>query len=171
MLLFFSACSNKVEEVRFYSKSERIPIETQRDLHLIYTDSTFKRMEMKAPLAESYPNLNEPQREFRRGLKVRFFDPQGQEDSRLRADYALQLVNKGLWEARGNVVVNNRKGEQLNTEKLFWDSQQEIIYTDAFVKLTTPEEVIMGEGFKADQNFSNYEIYRVTGTINVEDDA
>jgi hypothetical protein len=46
------------EEVRFYSKSERIPIETQRDLHLIYAGQVLSSAwEMKAPLAESYPNL------------------------------------------------------------------------------------------------------------------
>lgn len=171
MLFLFQSCSNKMDEVRFITKNERIPTEVQTDLHLIYTDSTFKKMELKAPLAENYTSLQEPQREFSKGLAVKFFEYNGQVNSDLRADYALQFINKNLWEARGDVVVVNKKGEQLNTEKLFWDSKEEIIYTDEFVKITTPEEVIMGEGFKSDQNFSEYEIYKVTGTINIEDDA
>lgn len=171
MLFLFSSCVNEVKDVRTLTKSERIPMEVQKDLHLEFTDSTYKKMELRAPLAESYPTLEEPQREFRKGIDVMFFDDYGIQDSRLTAEYALQMINKDIWEARGNVVVLNKKGEQLNTEKLFWDSKKEIIYTDEFVKITTPEEVIMGEGFKADQNFSEYEIYKVTGTINIEDDA
>lgn len=171
MLFFTSACENEVQKVRTLTKTERIPLEVQTDLFLEYSDSTRKKMELEAPLAESYPNLPSPQREFRKGLTVRFFNDYGQLDSRLRADYALQFIDKNLWEARGDVVVVNQKGEQLNTEKLFWDSKTELIYTDEFVKITTPTEVIMGEGFKADQNFSNYEIYKVTGTLNIEDDV
>lgn len=171
VLFLLSGCENKVEAVRSLTKAERFPMEVQKDLHLIYSDSTFKRMELRAPIAESYPNLAQPQREFRKGLQVTFYDLEGRQSSSLEADYALQFVNKDLWEARGDVVVVNKKGEQLNTEKLFWDSNKEKIYSDAFVKITTPEEVIMGEGFKANQNFTSYEINKVTGIINLEEDA
>lgn len=171
VLFFLVACENRVAEVRQFSTEERIPIEVQENLELVYTDSTYLRMSLEAPLAESYPQMDSPQREFRRGIKVRFFNNFGEEDSRLRADYALQLVNKDLWEARGDVVVVNTKGEQLNTEKLFWDSSKEIIYSDVFVKITTPTEIITGVGFEADQNFSSYEISQVSGIINIEDDA
>jgi LPS export ABC transporter protein LptC len=171
MLFLSVACENKVEEVRILTKSERIPSEVQHDVFLVYTDSTLKKMEMEAPLAENYPNLEEPQREFPKGIKVRFYNELGEQSSSLTAEYALQLVNKNLWEARGNVIVINTKGEQLNTEKLFWDNRKEIIYSDEFVKITTPEQVIMGEGFTADQNFDEYEINRPTGTINIDDNA
>ena len=170
MLFFISACENEVKQVQKLSQDERIPMEIQRDFLLTYSDSTFLRMSLEAPLAESYPQLDIPQREFREGIKVRFLDQFGAENSRLRADYALQLIEKDLWEARGDVVVNNKKGEQLNTEMLFWDARKEIIYSDEFVKITTPTEIIMGQGFQADQNFENYEINKVSGILNIEED-
>lgn len=171
MLFLSIACENEVEKVQLLTKSERFPLEVQHDLFLVYTDSTLKKLEMEAPLAESYPNLEKPQREFREGIQVRFYDADGSVSSRLRADYALQFVNRNLWEARGDVVVINEKGERLNTEFLFWDSNTEEIYSDDFVKITTDKEVIMGTGFRADQNFSEYELDNVTGIINLEDDA
>lgn len=171
VLFLLGSCQNEVEQVRSFSEQERIPLEVQHNFLLSYTDSTYKRMELRAPLAESYPQMESPQREFREGIAVKFFDTFGEEESRLRADYALQLINKDLWEARGNVVVVNVKGEQLDTEKLFWDSRKEIIYSDEFVKITTPTEIITGEGFTADQNFRNYEISKVSGIINIEEDA
>lgn len=166
-----SACENEVKEVQKLSRDERIPMEIQKDFLLQYSDSTFIRMELTAPLAESYPQLDIPQREFREGIFVRFLDGYGNESSTLKADYALQLVDKDLWEARGDVVVTNKKGERLNTEKLFWHSRKEIIYSDEFVKLTTPTQIIEGKGFQADQDFTEYEINEVSGIINIEDDA
>lgn len=171
MLFLWSACENEVKEVQALARDERIPMEVQRDFVLRYSDSSYYRMELMAPLAESYPQLDIPQREFREGINVRFLDALGQETSRLRAEYALQLIDKDLWEARGDVVVVNEKGEQLNTEKLFWDARTEKIYSDEFVKITTKDQIIMGEGFQADQNFSSYELDRVTGQLNIEDDA
>lgn len=171
VLFLFSGCVNDVQEVREVTESRRIPLEVQENLHVRYTDSTQLRMEIEAPVAESYPNLKEPQREFPEGLKVRFYNKNGELSSRLRADYALQLIDEGRWEARGNVVVINKEGEKLQTEKLFWDSRREKIYTDAFVRLTTEDEVILGNGFEADQNFEQYEIKEVTGTLTIEEDV
>lgn len=171
MLFLFPACENEVKEVQKLARDERIPMEVQKDFVLEYSDSTFTRMELTAPLAESYPQLDQPQREFREGIFVRFLDDQGRENSTLRAQYALQLIDKDLWEARGDVVVVNNKGETLNTEKLFWNSRKEIIYSDEFVKLTTPTQIIEGEGFQADQGFTEYEINEVSGIINIEEDA
>jgi len=65
-------------------------------------------------------------------------------------------------------VVVNEKNEKLNTEKLEWDEQTGKLYSDQFVKITTPEEIIMGTGFEADQNFNSYRIFKVTGTITVK---
>ena len=41
----------------------------------------------------------------------------------------------------------------------------EIIYTDQFVKITNPREVIYSYGFKADQNFTRYEVNQVKGRM------
>lgn len=148
-----------------------IPMEVQENFELIYTDSSYMRMKMRAPLAERYPLAEEPYLEFSKGITVTFFNNQGQEDSRLIADYAVQYIEKHLWLAQGNVVVNNRNsGEQLNTEELYWDEKTETIYSDKFVKIITAEEIIMGEGFVADQGFSQYELNKVTGTIILNED-
>ncbi|HAD95750.1 MAG TPA: LPS export ABC transporter periplasmic protein LptC [Cryomorphaceae bacterium] len=169
-MLFLYSCENNISEVKNITQEEKIPLEVQENLELIYSDSSYTKMELKAPLAENYPQLEEPEMVFRKGIKVRFFDAYGQEDSRLKANYAIHYSNKRLWHATGDVVVVNKKGEQLNTEELYWDEKKETIYSEVFVKITTDEEIIMGEGFEADQNFTNYTLSKVTGQITIEDD-
>ncbi len=170
MVLFLWSCENNVQEVKKLNEVDTDPLEVQEDLHLRYSDSSYTRLELDAPLAENYPQLEEPYRLFPKGIKVKFFDFYGQENSRLKADYAKELTKEGLWEAKGNVVVRNKKEEQLNTEQLYWDQKKEKIYSDAYVKITTPTEIIEGMGFEADQDFNKYTIKKVTGQLYLDDE-
>ena len=65
------------------------------------------------------------------------------------------------------MVVVNEKGEQLNTEHLVWDEKQEKLLSDEFVKITTKDEIIFGNGFEANQDFSKYRIFKIKGTISI----
>lgn len=62
----------------------------------------------------------------------------------------------------------NEKNEKLNTEHLIWNERTKKIYSDDFVKITTPDEIIFGNGFEADQDFSRYKIMKIKGTINLK---
>lgn len=170
VVLFSFSCTNDVNEVKQITSSEELPLEVQEDLTLSYSDSTFVRLELKAALAENYPQIEDPQRRFPKGIDVKFFDSFGRETTRLKANKATQYVNSNLWHARGDVVVVNKKGEQLNTEELYWDQGKERIYSEVQVKITTDKEVIWGEGFEADQSFNNYTINKITGQIAIEDE-
>jgi hypothetical protein len=70
--------------------------------------------------------------------------------------------------ARNDVVVINKKGEKLNTEELIWDEQREQIYSNAFVKITTDDEIIMGNGLESNQTFTDYTVKHITGSIKVK---
>ena len=89
-------------------------------------------------------------------------------ESELKANYAIHYENERRWEARKDVVVVNSKGERLNTEKLIWDERKEKLSSDQHVKISTAEEIIYGNGFEANQDFSSYKIFNVTGRITVK---
>ena len=63
----------------------------------------------------------------------------------------------------------NELGEKLNTEHLIWLQEEERIYSEVFVKITTEDEIIMGDGFESNESFTNFKITHITGTILVED--
>ena len=104
------------------------------------------------------------------GIKVLFYDSLLNVASTLTSNYAIQQVSKKIMEAKNNVVVINDKGEKLNTEHLIWNEDSSKIYSDVFVKITTKEEIIMGEGMEANQDFSKWKIYKIKGTINIKED-
>lgn len=68
----------------------------------------------------------------------------------------------------GNVIIEGEDGTILETEEIHWTNETERIHTEAFVKITSPEEIIQGYGMESDANLSNYTIYRVTGQTRVD---
>ena len=170
MLLFLHACTNKASEVQEFMPEEEVAMEQQFGVELTYTDSARKKMLLKADEVHSYPQLEDPKLVFPKGIDVTFYDRQEKEDSHLRADHAIRFPKRFLWQASGNVKVTNKEGEMLETEFLNWNERKEIIFSEEFVRITTGNQVIMGEGFEADQSFSNYRITKVTGELYLEDD-
>jgi LPS export ABC transporter protein LptC len=71
-------------------------------------------------------------------------------------------------EARKNVVVVSSDSSRMTTEQLFWDNQRQLIYTPAYVQITTEKDKLQGHGFESNQNLKNYRIFRVTGQSQTE---
>lgn len=175
-LLFFilvlahglSGCENDKNEISKITKVDRSPLEKISNLQTIYSDSGIVKVKVNAPLLYkfSYPRLIT---ELPKGLHIEFYDDSLNVVSELSARYAIHYEAEHKWEARKEVVVINKKHEQLNTERLIWNEKQELISSDKFVKITTPEEIIFGEGFEADQNFTHYRIFKVKGRITVKE--
>ena len=104
------------------------------------------------------------------GIPVHFYDTLMKVSSTLTANYAINKVAKKVMEAKDNVVIVNSKGEVLHTEHLVWVQDSVKIYTDEFVKITTTDEIIMGEGMEANQDFTKWKIRKIKGIINLKED-
>jgi precorrin-4 methylase len=89
----------------------------------------------------------------------------------LKCKYAKYLINEELWEAKNDVEVNNSaESEKINTHQLFWNMKKEMIYSDKFVRITTADEILFGEGFESNQEFSKWKIIKPTGSIRIKDE-
>ena len=81
------------------------------------------------------------------------------------------MMIEKLYKGEGNVIVRNlKKKEQLNSEELFWNLKEEKIFTEKFVRIETEDEILLGEGLEASQDFENYTIKNPTGIISIDDD-
>lgn len=164
----FLSCKNDPGEVNAITRKDSFPLLTTQNVDLSYTDSARLKMHLTAPVGEDYGGIV-PKTVFPKGVFVEFYDDSGKVNSSLKADYAERTEQDGITLAKRNVVVVNIKGEQLNTEKLIWDQRKQKIYTDAFVKITTADQVLMGNGLESDATFTEYEIKDITGTIMLND--
>lgn len=165
------ACENDIEKVKLVTKISVLPDATMTDSEIIYTDSALIKVKLTSPEIKKYDLPKNPYIEFPKGIKVEFYNDSEIINSTITAKYAIYFQEKELWEARNDVVAVNDKGEQLNTEQLFWDQKNEFIYSKKFTKITNKDGVFQGKnGFEAEQNFTKWKLIGSEGTVNVKED-
>ena len=97
-------------------------------------------------------------------VHLEFLDAYGRAHSDIFADRGIYDRRVELAELNGNVLLKNNKGEQLETEQLFWDRNKDSVYTFKFVKITTPDKVITGDGgLRSNTSFTQYTIFGTRG--------
>jgi LPS export ABC transporter protein LptC len=165
------SCENDVNEIAKYDLSERFPDQSVQDVEILYSTEGEVAFQLKAPLLNQYSG-EEPYNEMPDGVHVQFFDSTQKVTTDLTANYAIHYTkqNEERMLAEGNVIVTNDKGERLNTEKLLWSKKTQQITSDVFVKITTENQVLMGDGLVANQDFTDYRILKPRGILNIEND-
>ena len=171
--LLFAAihsCTNDMRDVRALPRNKVSPTQIGDSVTMLYTDSAQLVLMVKANRMLLYDrNVTEPFTVLPKGVFVTFFDQDEKVSATMRANYGVRYEQSGKMQARHEVVVVNKRGEKLETEKLTWDQKSQRIYTDAFVKITTDKQVIMGTGMESNEDFSKYQIKKVTGILQLNE--
>jgi len=168
---FLFSCENDIQKIKSFENNTSLPMQSASNMEIIYSDSAIVKLAVEAPEMERY--VSEDQGNyilFKKGIHVRFFGPDLTVQTDLKANYARHLESENIWEVSDNVIIVTKKGEIINTELLIWDRAKARIHSDKYVKITTPDEILMGDGFESDEQFLNYEILNITGTINLQED-
>lgn len=173
-LLLISAllpsCRNDVQEVLSLDVVDTLPEVTAREVEIYYSEKARVQIKLVSPYLVS-KNEEEPLLIFPEGFTVFFYDTAMNLKSSITADYGISYEKKKLMEARHNVIVENMdKGERLNTEELFWDREKQQIYSNKFVRLTTGEQVVTGDGLTSQEPFDEILISNPKGLLEIKEE-
>ena len=169
LVLLAGACKNEIEDVDALVSKFDTQVETAREVEILYSDSAQVRVRITGPTMLQYLDRREPKQEFPDGVSVSFFGPEGAVTSQLDARYGVRLENKNEVIVRDSVVWQSVKGEKIETEELIWDERSRKIFTNKFVVITRPDEIIYGHGFEADQDFTYSRINAIEGRLKVNE--
>lgn len=168
--LIFLACVNDPSQAKSMEDMHaKIQVETGTNVNMIYSEDAKPSIKILADKALRY-NVEVPYTEFNEGMIIYFYDENGELESTLTANYGKMTDGSTDLLAQDDVVVINKAGEKLNTEHLIWDKEAELIKSEGFVKITTEDEIIYGNGFESDDKFSNYTIFQIKGTVNIKEE-
>jgi LPS export ABC transporter protein LptC len=161
-------CTNSNEAIsNLTDYNNKKPQDKATDVTIYYSDKASVKAIIHAK--EFYRNETADFTDIKNGLKVEFLNDSQKVESILSASSARIYENEGNVIVRENVVVVNKKGEQLKTEELVWNQKLEKFYTDKKVQiLTPPNQVMYGEGLKANADLSWYKINNLKGNISVD---
>jgi len=172
MVMLFS-CENPITEVQEIAQYDTLPSVSAFNIEYLRTSETKKQVLLISPQMDRFMENRRPYSEFPQGFEITFYDTLGNKTSYIKANYGIDYKNRNILEARNDVVVKNLEtGEQLNSENLVWDRKKKIIYTNTFVKITSPDKVIFGDSLWATEDFSKRRIHRIKDSFfEVEEDS
>ena len=165
--LIIISCENDINEIAKVHTLMDVKAETGRGVEIYFTEGEHSKIKLIAAKLLKY-DIENPYTEMPEGLLLYFYDEEQNLENKLSANYGIHYEKEEKMIARDEVVAITKKGEKIETEELVWDQKAKKIYSNKFVTITTPDEIIMGEGFESDENFENYTIKKIKGEISVE---
>lgn len=161
-------CQNDLEEVARVITPEELHMEFIENFEMWYSDSAVVRVRISGPQMIRHLDEVDPRQEFPAGVHVEFFGSPNTVTSQLHSKYAIRYEKEDRIIVRDSVVWRTINQEVLETEELIWDEKNEKVYTNKFVTLRRPDEIIYGHGFESNQDFSRSKVRAIEGRIKLD---
>lgn len=156
------SCKGKLGEAKDIVLEET-PVQIVSGMFIVQSKNGDMEMRAVADLMEKYERDTLSYELFPQGFAVYGYTDEGLLETEIVANNAKHMkYNDGreTWEAFGNVVVKNLiKQEVMETDTLYWDQENEKIYTHCYVKMYSPDGFMQGYGMESDQRARNSIIF------------
>lgn len=165
-------CKGKLATTRGFDISEH-PFQVIDSMFIVQTDKGTMQLRSEAPRVERYRNDSLEYELFPDGFAAYGYSENGELETEIKGDHAKHTKPRGgdeVWMAYGNVSVKNLvKHETMETDTLYWDRNEEKIYTDCYVRLYSPSGFMQGYGMESDQRARSSVIKRPFNSYGIMD--
>jgi LPS export ABC transporter protein LptC len=165
--MFFS-CKDNFKEVQNIGIVDSGPLTVAEHINTKYTDSGRLKMNLQSAKMLDFSNRAFAFFEFPIGVNLDIFDADNNK-SNVIADYALVYTKTDLIDLRGNVVLTTHNKDTLFAEQLYYDQKTQWLFTNRPVRFVRQNEIINGNGFDSNRNFTNAEVLETTGIIYIDE--
>ena len=162
------SCNKRLDKLQQSSKLSYLPVSVAENINTKHTDSGRLTSNLVSPKMINYSNRSFPYYQFPEGIDLTIFDEQNKK-SLVVAKSAVVYNNTDLIDLRGDVVLTTSSNDTLFTDQLYYDQKKEWLFTDFPVKFRTKDYLTNGNGFDANQDFSNAQVLEVTGRIYIDE--
>lgn len=165
--IFMFSCKNDPKEINALVTKGTAQEDKAYDVTILQSENGSVKVRLFAKEFIRNDVAKPPYIDMKKGLKAEVFNDSMVVESTLTAKYARFYEKQGNILIRDNIVVINKKGEKLETEELVWNQGAKKVFTEKFVKITTPSQVMYGDGLEANEDFTWYRILNPKGIVQV----
>lgn len=151
------------------SNRDSMAVMVTKGITTLISENGAIRYRINADRWDIFDRMNPPYWSFEYGVHLETLDSLMQVSSQIMADTAYYYSATEVWELRGKVHAENVDKEQFDTDLLFWDQRKERVYSDNLITIRQETQVIYGQGFESNQDFTNYTIRRSEGIFPIDD--
>lgn len=149
---------------------ELMPTMMTRNISTLISDSGVTQYKIVSPVWYVYDEADTPYWSFPEGLYLQKYDRQFRVIASIAADSAHYFKRERIWRLDGNVEMRKAPADLFLTQQLFWDQRKRIIYSDSFIHIQTPTQVLEGYGFESAENLMSYRVKKPIGLFPVDRD-
>ena len=170
MFVLFPSCSGKGKNLAdAVAENDTLPSMTSLGVTTLISDSGITRYKIVAEEWAIHDKRNPPYWAFEKGVYLEKYDREMNLEATVKCDTAYYYSEQKLWKLIGNVNIKNIKDERFYTHLMYWDQENEKIYSDAYIKIEQTDQVTEGIGFSANQNLTVWQINNTKGIFAVEE--
>lgn len=165
LLLFLWSCANRSADVQAISQ-KRLGVDEAKNIEAYMSNSGQMRARLRAPEMLRYQDTSSKV-VFPKTMHVDFFQDstEGVIKSQLDARYGEYFEQRNMVFLKDSVRVFNNTGDTLFCNELWWSQNEQKFYTDKPVRIHRPDMIMIGVGLSAPQDFSFFEMYKITNSI------
>ncbi len=164
LLSFFASCSEGYEHTApAIRDKDSVPVMVTYGVNTLISDSGVIKYRVVAEEWEVNENKNPSRWIFNKGILLTQFDLTKHVVGYIQSDTAVYFDKDRRWKLNGHVRILTSQGVEFQTNNLFWDEQNHLIWSNTYSHLKTPDKELEGNWFKSDEQMTNYEIRQIKG--------
>ena len=162
--LLIAACGTQAPpEGAAISHRDSLPVMTTKGVSKLISDSGVIRYKIIAEEWQVYDKTMPPRQYFPKGIFLERFDDNFNVDMYITADTAF-WYNQSLWELRGHVCMENLTDQTVfTTERLWWDMDRREFYSNVYMCIKQPEQMLEGDNFTSNESLTKYTVTKSRG--------
>lgn len=152
--IFFS-CHNTIEEIDRTELEQNLPMQTIENGTFVYSE---KGKIINKLTAGRFLQFKNEDIKVSDGLWMEIYNKKEDPEASLSSINGIYNQEENVLTARDSVVLSNINGDSLFTEELILYQDSDLIISNYPIKIIQGNNVIFGEGLKANTSFTAYEI-------------
>ena len=164
-VIVFSSCIS--ESTITISNNKKTPVSIARNFTMTYTDSTLTKSFVSGKTHYDYTNDELNFSEFFEDVELIIYDEN--KTSTISSDYAIVYNSFRFMEFKGNVEIITTDGELLTTTQLYYDTENEWLFTEDNFEYTDTTNKIIANRLDSNRDFTDLITGNLTGSINISE--
>ena len=168
--LFLCSCQGKKRDsIPSFEQPDSVAVMSTYDVSTLISDSGRISYRIDAEEWLVFDKRQPPYWAFEKGVYLEKYDYDLNVEATIKCDTAYYYSAQQLWKLIGNVDIRNPKNERFYTDLMYWDQENERIYSDAYIKIEQQDQITEGIGFSSNQNLTLWEIKNTKGIYAIKE--
>lgn len=168
--IFVTSCNSAQEESVIIENRDSMAVMSTYGVSTIISDSGRISYRIDAEEWLIFDRRQPPYWAFEKGVYLEKYDYEMNVEATIKCDTAYYYSELKLWKLIGNVDIRNPKNERFYTDLMYWNQEEEKIYSDAYIKIEQEEQTTEGIGFSSNQNMTQWEIKNTKGIYTIKEE-